>query len=111
MYNVRLRRDQIRVVEMYVATTRFTARQQEELGSLTAAGLVAHALASGEVDRVRELLRRKGWITPLTVAFKTMQNIQRNVRGSDSEKDWPLLIFCSPSLVWMLVLTFHSQSV
>ena len=87
MYNVRLRRDQIRAVEMCVAATRFSAQEQQELGSLTAAGLVAHAVASGEVDSVRQVLRRKGLMTPLRTAFQRMQIIQRSVCWSESAKD------------------------
>ena len=87
LYNVFLRREQISAVEILMKTRTLSPSQLGELETLTADGLVAHALASGDVHSVRDLLRRKNLEAPLRLAFSTMQMIQRRVRGSDSEKD------------------------
>jgi len=39
------------------------------------------------VSSVREQLKKKGLIKPLEVAFRKMQIVQRNVRGSETERD------------------------
>ncbi len=65
----------------------FSQKQQEDLAQLTAAGLVANALASGDVSSVRAVLRKKKLEKPIGTAFRRMQIIQRNVRGSEAEKD------------------------
>jgi len=70
-----------------VKAPHFSERHNENIASLTATNLVAHALASGEVDSVRQLLRQKGLEKPLETAFQKMQIIQRSVRGSEAEKD------------------------
>eukprot|EP00973_Karenia_brevis_P052688 7321683-Karenia_brevis.AAC.1 len=57
------------------------------MGKLTAAGPVAHALASGEVESVREVIRQKNLEKPIKTAFRKMQISKRNVRGSEAEKD------------------------
>ena len=54
---------------------------------LTAGSLVAHALISGDVNSVKELLRRKNLEKPIEATFRHMQIVQRNVRGSEAEKD------------------------
>ena len=54
---------------------------------LTAASLVAHALSSGDVDSVKELLRRKNLEKPIEATFRHMQIVQRNDCGSWAEKD------------------------
>ena len=65
----------------------FSQKQQEDLAQLTAAGLVANALASGDVSSVRAVLRKKKLEKPIGTAFRRMQIIRRNVRGSEAEKD------------------------
>ena len=87
LYHHFWRRDQIRVVEVCVASSDFTAQQQQDVESLSEADLIAHALASGDVDSVRQLLRQKGLRKPIETTFKTMRMIQRNVCGSETEKD------------------------
>ena len=49
--------------------------------------MVASAIASGEVNSIQEALRRKNLYKPVEVALQKMQIIQRNVRGSEAEKD------------------------
>ena len=89
VYNVHLRRDQVRAVEVVMSQQDqiFTVDQKADLAKLTATGLVAHALASGDVDSVREALRRKDLDRPLEIALRKMQVVQRTVRGSESERD------------------------
>ena len=65
----------------------FSASDKQEMERLTAAGLVSLALASGEVESVRAALRKKDLEKPIATALRKMQIIQRNVRGSEAEKD------------------------
>ena len=58
-----------------------------ELKKLNATNLVTHALSSGDVNSVRDLLKRKNLDGPLRNTFQHMQLIQRGVRGSEAEKD------------------------
>ena len=87
LYNVFLRRDQVGAVEMVMKTSAFSVAQQAEMSKLTAAGLVATALASGDVNSVRQVLKKKGLDKSIESAFRSMQIIQRNVRGSEAERD------------------------
>ena len=57
------------------------------LQAAAAKGLMATAMAEGNVNLVSELLRRKNLDLPINEAFRKMQIIQRNVRGSEAEKD------------------------
>ena len=87
MYNVFLRRDQVNAVEMGMKSSSFSNAQKEDMARLTATGLVAAALASGEVDSVRQLLKKKGLDKSIESAFRKMQIVQRNVRGSEAARD------------------------
>ena len=88
VYNIHLRREQINGVEACVAKeSTFSARECEALQTLSAADLVANAMASGDVDSVKGVLRKKGLDTNIAIAFQKMQIAQRNVRGSEAEKD------------------------
>jgi len=87
MYNVFLRRDQVNAVEASVRSTRFSQTQLADLQGITATGLVASALSSGDVNSVREMLKKKNLDVPVQAAFRSMQIIQRNVRGSEAERD------------------------
>ena len=59
LYNVFLRRNQINAVEMFFRSRVFDAGELEALQGLSAAGLVANAIASGDVGSVRAVLRKK----------------------------------------------------
>ena len=87
VYNVHLRRAQVHAVEVSTQQANFTAQQKSDMAGLTAHGLVASALASGEVNSVREALKRKNLEKPVEVALQKMQITQRKVRGSEAEKD------------------------
>ena len=60
LYNVLLRRSQIRAVKLWV--DRNTDTVETHLPNITHHDIVAQAMASGEVDSVRELLRKKGQV-------------------------------------------------
>ena len=64
-----------------------TEGHKKDLQSVTATGLMANALASGDVNSVREALRKKNLEGPIQAAFQTMQRVQRTVRGSEAERD------------------------
>ena len=94
LYNIFLRRDQVNAVELYYKhqfqEDSFYALSKgnlEDISKLTADGLVAHALSSGDVNSVKELLREKKLEKPIEKTFQQMQVIQRRVRGSEAEKD------------------------
>ena len=86
-YNVFLRREQLFAVEASMHHVSFSELEKKELSGLTATGLVATALASGDVDSVRKALRKKDLEKPIDTALRKMQVIQRDVRGSEAEKD------------------------
>ena len=86
LYNVFLRRDQIWAVEASMKGT-LSHANVAEIQKVTASGLVAHALSSGDVNSVRSLLKQKNLHGPLKQTFQKMQIIQRSVRGSEAEKD------------------------
>ena len=88
LYNILLRRDQVNAVEACIRTcAKYKQDTLQDISDLTASGLVAHALSSGDVNSVRELLRRKNLDRTLQKTFLEMQIIQRKVRGSEAEKD------------------------
>ena len=86
LYNVFLRRDQIWAVEASMKGT-LSHANVAEIQKVTASGLVAHALSSGDVNSVRSLLKQKNLHGPLKQTFQRMQIIHRSVRGSEAEKD------------------------
>ena len=49
LYNVFLRRDQINAVEAFVRSQKMPQSELEDLRGLTAAGLIANVLSSGDV--------------------------------------------------------------
>ena len=87
VYNVHLRREQVQAVEAVFKSGHLTEEELRNLQAVTAKGLMATAMAEGDVNSVRELLRRKDLDLPIKEAFRKMQIIQRNVRGSEAEKD------------------------
>ena len=96
----------MQAVEAYCRNPEFSAAEAAEQQKVSAAGLVAHALASGEVDSIRAALRDKKLEKPIERALRGMQIQQRNVRGSEGERDGILHRFlalrrwsgCSPLL-------------
>ena len=98
LYNVFLRRDQVNAVEAFYRSQVFTQSELEELRGLTAASLIANALSSGDVNSVRALLRKKNLEAPIQRAFRSMQTIQRRVRGPEAEKDNLTPKFTAPQI-------------
>ena len=87
VYNIQLRREQVQAVEAVVNSFHFSEGERNALQSLTASGLVAAALASGEVNSVREALRQKNLDKTVREALIKVQISQRTVRGSEAERD------------------------
>ena len=87
LFNIQLRREQINAVEACVRSHLFSTREQHDLAELSSSGIVATALASGDVNSVREAMRKKGLHNSVLTALQKMQAVQRTVRGSEAEKD------------------------
>ena len=79
IYNVFLRRDQVSAVEALYKSSRLSAQNQIDLQKVTAASLVSHALSSGDVNSVKDLLKRKNLDAPLRSTFRQIQILQRKV--------------------------------
>ena len=95
VYNVFLRRDQINAVEMAVRSVAFTPAVAEDIQQITATGIISRALHTGEVNSVREILKQKNLDQPLQTAFRQLQIVQQQVRGSEAEKDTLIPKFCA----------------
>ena len=65
---------------------KFSDGELESLQALQAQHLVATAIASGDVNTVKEALKKKGLHAPVMRAFCAIQVVQREVRGSEFEK-------------------------
>eukprot|EP00973_Karenia_brevis_P044966 6226834-Karenia_brevis.AAC.1 len=87
LYNIFLRREQIQAVEASCRSLHFTEGAKRDLDLLVASGLVATALASGDVNSVRDALRKKDLDKPIRAAMQQIQISLRSVRGSESERD------------------------
>lgn len=85
LHNVFLRWSQVSAVETHFK--RLGDVEKDAFESLPAAALVRVALESGDVDTVREALRKKVSGPKVETVLKRMQLVQRNVHGSKSEKD------------------------
>ena len=77
----------MQAVEAFCRSLEFSEGGAAELQQLSAASLVAHALASGDVNSVRTALREKNLDKPIRKALQSMQIQQRSVRGSEGERD------------------------
>ena len=89
LYNVVLRRSQLRAVQMYVVGPQaaLSEADAEALQEVTAHDFVATAIASGDCDNVRAALRRKDLDHKVEVALRQLERTQRKVPGSEAEKD------------------------
>ena len=85
LYNVSLRRDQVRSVELHFK--QLSEEEHRSLQSLSSVDIMSVALASGDVNSIREALRKKGLDAALNSILRNVQRVQRNVRGSESERD------------------------
>ena len=73
--NIFVRREQISAVEASLSVNYCSPADFAEMEKLIAAGLVAHALASGDVNSVRELLRKKDLDSNIQKTFRRLQFI------------------------------------
>ena len=87
LYNVLLRRSQIRAVQMTMKRVAFSQADIDALRETTVQDLVSHALSSGDCDSVRQLLRRENLEVKVKKTFQTMQMAQRKVRGSEAQRE------------------------
>ena len=88
VYNILLRRDQLRAVHMvFVGTSPLSREDARALQQVSAKDFVAEALASGECDSVRGVLRRTQLDDKIRRMCRIMEQAQRSVRGSESEKE------------------------
>ena len=87
LYNIQLRKEQVKAVEVCYRKLQMSENEIQELAALTSTGLVATALSSGDVESVRSVLRKKNLEKPVERAFLAMRVVQRQVRGSEAEKD------------------------
>ena len=59
LYNVFLRRSQVKAVEVSLQNWPLTMKNADAIASLTAEDLIGTALASGDVNSVRAVLRKR----------------------------------------------------
>ena len=81
LYNLFLRREQIGAVEACVKRAKHSNLDLEELQKVTATNLVTHALSSGDVNSVRDLLKRKNLDGPLRNTFNICSSSNAGFEG------------------------------
>jgi hypothetical protein len=84
LYNILLRRSQIRAVKLFIDTQ--GPRVEHMLSEVTSVDIVSQALNSGECDNLKDVLKKKHLSSKLETMVHSMQTVQRNVRGSEAEK-------------------------
>ena len=84
LYNILLRRDQMRAV--HIEVSKLSSREAELLSKVSADDILNAARASGDCDTLRKILRTDGLDDALKSTFRHMQTAQRNVRGSEASK-------------------------
>ncbi len=84
LYNILLRRDQLRAVQIEVF--KLSSRYVELLSTISAIDIVSAAVASGDCETLRGILRKDGLDDALKSTFRHMQAAQRTVRGSEASK-------------------------
>jgi hypothetical protein len=84
LYNILLRRDQMRAVQ--IEATKLTAREVDALSKVSADDILNAAVASGDCATLRAILKRDGLADALKSTFRHMQASQRTVRGSEASK-------------------------
>ncbi len=87
LYNVFLRRAQVQAVQMAVTKIPLSAAEAVSLQDVTAVDLISAALASGDVNSVQQILRKKNLDVKLRRAFQRLRMCQRMVRGSEASRD------------------------
>jgi hypothetical protein len=87
VYNILLRRDQMRAVFRYVQTNATFQSQLVHFDSLTAVDFVKAALASGDCTSVRDYMRKRSVDIKVKAVLKSMDVALRDVEGSEAERD------------------------
>ena len=78
-----------------------TWAEKSILSQFIADGLIEQSLSCGEVNSVKELLRKKNLDSAIERTFQKMQMVQRKVRGSEAEKDNLILNYLAmPMHLW-----------
>ena len=86
LYNVLMRRDQLRAVSAEFKYNPFFQAEAEVLKEVTSEDLVAAALASGDCNSVRKLMQKKNLDGKVKVALQRMEIVQRRVEGSEADR-------------------------
>ena len=86
LYNILLRREQLRAIAAEVRYNPLFTQEADVLKEVTRKDLVAAALASGECNSVRQLLRKENLDNKVKTALRRMEIVQRRVEGSDAER-------------------------
>ena len=84
LYNILLRRSQMQSVQVEIL--KIGPQEAEQLSQVTAQDLMSCAVASGECETLRAILKKKGLDEKLFATLRRMQAAQRNVRGSEASK-------------------------
>ncbi len=84
VYNILLRRDQMRAVQ--IEASRLSSLDVDLLSKVSAIDIVSAAVASGDCETLRGILRKDGLDDALKRTFRHMQAAQRTVRGSEASK-------------------------
>ena len=87
VYNILLRREQIKNVELTLKRSPFSAADAHEIAKVDASDLVGAMLESGDCNTVREVLRKKKLDWKVRALFQKMQMIHRRTPGSEADKD------------------------
>lgn len=84
--NILLRREQMRAVHRYVTYNKTFHKHLLHYNTLTSTDFVAAALASGDCNSVRDLMRKQGVEFKVKVVLKSMEIALRDVEGTDAER-------------------------
>ena len=76
----------MRAIAAEVKYNPFFIQEADVLKEVTSKDLVAAALASGECNSVRQLLRKENLDSKVKTALRRMEIVQRRVDGSDAER-------------------------
>jgi len=87
VYNILLRREQMRAVYGYVVGNETFRRNAIHFDTLTATDFVTAALASGDCASVRDYMRKKNLDVKVKTVLKSMDIALRDVEGSEAERD------------------------
>ena len=83
MYNIFLRRDQIRAVQLHVNHQHFR-ENVEAIRSINAQDLLVAGFAAPEADAIRAVLRSNKVEARVKIVLKSMQAITASVEGTDA---------------------------